>query len=714
MVTSPRWLKGLWLGLSVGWLALLPFTAAQSAVPNVLAYQGRVAAGGAPFAGVGQFKFVLYQDDGPGGASAVPWWNSAGSATGLNEPTTAVSLAVANGLFAVELGNPAIPGMALLPSTGTLASGLRLYLRVWFSDGVHGYQPLTPDQPLASVPYALQAGSIASSATLGIGTDAPYGAVDVARAGTGAGRDIVNQSIADGAGANYGGLGGMRRLAFRSDLMALSAYGDDAVYLFDVSNATNPVFRAVMTNNVGGFANLDAPYGLAFNGNVLAMSAVNGDSVTLVNVANPSAPVPLSQVRLNVGGYAFLNSPYDVAFSGNLLAVCSYSSAAVTLIDTTVPTSPVRRGVITNGLGSFTGLTGAYLTVFINPTNIAIGSYDSSTVVFADVSNPNAPVRLSTIKDGVNGVNLMAQVGGMAASGNLLAVSSYGDNAVSLFDVSDPGAPVLKGVMSSATYPLMNAMRGVAFRNGRLAAASVFGNAVFEFDITNPADPRLLFEGFDSSSSMMLGPYGVAYHPNGPLYVAAEGSSRLTIFGNPTGTANVGMVVNDRVGIGTTSPTESLEVAGNAFVAGRARVASDLYVHGSAYKPAGGSWLSLSDVRLKNVERPFTRGLDAIRLIDPVVYRYKTGTTLNLPTNQPFAGVLAQEVERAIPEAVEDGPDGFKTVNSDPVVWTMLNALKELERKNEALQRRVEELERAAAVSKASPPASPGGVPPTP
>ena len=32
-------------------------------------------------------------------------------------------------------------------------------LRVWFSDGVNGFQQLSPDRPFASVPYAFSAGT---------------------------------------------------------------------------------------------------------------------------------------------------------------------------------------------------------------------------------------------------------------------------------------------------------------------------------------------------------------------------------------------------------------------------------------------------------------------------------------------------------------------------------------------------------------------------
>ena len=45
-------------------------------------------------------------------------------------------------------------------------------LRVWFSDGINGFQQLSPDRPFASVPYAFSAGTatIADSANIANGS----------------------------------------------------------------------------------------------------------------------------------------------------------------------------------------------------------------------------------------------------------------------------------------------------------------------------------------------------------------------------------------------------------------------------------------------------------------------------------------------------------------------------------------------------------------
>ena len=41
-------------------------------------------------------------------------------------------------------------------------------LRVWFSDGVNGFQQLSPDRPFASVPYAFSAGTAQSAGSANI------------------------------------------------------------------------------------------------------------------------------------------------------------------------------------------------------------------------------------------------------------------------------------------------------------------------------------------------------------------------------------------------------------------------------------------------------------------------------------------------------------------------------------------------------------------
>jgi len=122
---------------------------------------------------------------------------------------------------------------------------------------------------------------------------------------------------------------------------------------------------------------------------------------------------------------------------------------------------------------------------------------------------------------------------------------------------------------------------------------------------------------------------------------------------------------NGDVGIGTAGPD------------------AQLTVNGVADKPGGGSWSTFSDGRLKDVGAKFTHGLEALDEIQPVHYHYKSDNPLNLPSQPEYVGVVAQQVENAVPEAVQRNKNGYLVVNNDPIIWTMLNAIKELDQKRE-------------------------------
>jgi hypothetical protein len=140
------------------------------------------------------------------------------------------------------------------------------------------------------------------------------------------------------------------------------------------------------------------------------------------------------------------------------------------------------------------------------------------------------------------------------------------------------------------------------------------------------------------------------------------------------GISNKDFIINTTgdVGIGITTP------------------AFNLHVNGTAGKPGGGSWSNPSDARLKDVGRPFTRGLDDLDKIEPRHYHYSEDNALELPRDRKYVGLIAQDVRAAIPEAIEPNDTGYLHVNNDPILWTMLNGIKELNRKQEARGREAE------------------------
>ncbi len=129
------------------------------AVPPVLNYAGQVAVNGEAFDGNGLFKFALVNADG-----TTTYWSNDGTSVNGTEPQASVAVPVNGGLYAILLGNTAQQGMGAI-DPAVFAQHSDAKLRVWFSDGVNGFQQLSPDRPFASVPYAFNSESAKSAET---------------------------------------------------------------------------------------------------------------------------------------------------------------------------------------------------------------------------------------------------------------------------------------------------------------------------------------------------------------------------------------------------------------------------------------------------------------------------------------------------------------------------------------------------------------------
>jgi hypothetical protein len=162
--------------LILTWMLVLT-SAAYAQVPQMINYQGRVAVGGTNFTGAGQFKFALVNTNG-----SQTFWSNDGTSVGGSEPANAVSLSVSDGLYSVLLGDISLTNMTAIPATVFNNSDVRQ--RVWFNDGAHGSQLLTPDQRIASVGYAVIAGNV------------PDGAITTAKLADNA---VTSSKIASGA-----------------------------------------------------------------------------------------------------------------------------------------------------------------------------------------------------------------------------------------------------------------------------------------------------------------------------------------------------------------------------------------------------------------------------------------------------------------------------------------------------------------------------------
>lgn len=133
-------------------LLFLP-VAGFSGVPPLLNFQGRIVIGGTSFNGAGQFQFALVD-----GTGANTFWSNDGTSSGGGEPSSSISLTLTNGLYSILLGDTNLAGMTQ-PLDPGIFTNADVRLRVWFNDGTHGFEQLSPDQRLVSAGYSLVAGT---------------------------------------------------------------------------------------------------------------------------------------------------------------------------------------------------------------------------------------------------------------------------------------------------------------------------------------------------------------------------------------------------------------------------------------------------------------------------------------------------------------------------------------------------------------------------
>jgi hypothetical protein len=299
-------------GLSILFLA----SRAQAQVPQILNYQGRITVGTTNFNGSGQFEFALVNQT----SGAVLWSND-----GTNgQPTHAVTLTVTNGLYSVLLGDTTIANMtSVLPLSVFTNTDVRL--RVWFNDGTHGVQQLSPDQRLAASGYALMAGGVdlpaTTSATIGaleLG-GAPflhaYGANGLSSENTFAGGNAGNFTLSGSlnTGAGY------QALSADTSGSGNTATGATALMSNTAGNGNTAAgFQALLDNTFGG------------NNSAVGNSALSSNTAAGENVAFGTGALQLQSFAnsgtawnsLNVAvGYQALYSNQPTATTNGLANV---------------------------------------------------------------------------------------------------------------------------------------------------------------------------------------------------------------------------------------------------------------------------------------------------------------------------------------------------------------------------------------------------------
>ena len=257
----------------------------------------------------------------------------------------------------------------------------------------------------------------------------------------------------------------------------------------------------------------------------------------------------------------------------------------------------------------------------------------------------------------------------------------------------------------------------IALANGvmpTLQEVTTEGNTTTDTIIINKADTEqaLLISGDAATNGLIH----VSAGNDGPCIKADANDGSSVYATNMSGTAIIATTVEGTAISAVSTTVDGLALRVNGFSRGISVNNGGIKIQGvvhddttyqlslsanSAAKPSTNTWTITSDERVKTNVNPYTKGLEAVLAINPITYDYNGKAGFD-SANTGNIGIIAQDVLSIIPEAIntynailnEDDKEKTELYNFDShsLTFILINAVKELSAKVDALELQIVEL----------------------
>ena len=174
-------------------------------------------------------------------------------------------------------------------------------------------------------------------------------------------------------------------------------------------------------------------------------------------------------------------------------------------------------------------------------------------------------------------------------------------------------------------------------------------------------------------------------HNGSHSYILDRGEGNLILQSTGTGVHIIDENTSKPMGKFSTGGSSSLWWAGGTND-GRKIETTETGVSITGALTASDNITAFSDKRLKEEIRPIDNALDKVQQISGKTYSRND----LIDTNRRYAGVIAQEIEAVLPEAVTETLRGTKTVDYNGTVALLIESIKELKAEVDELKSKME------------------------